>query len=53
MTHTHTQPRSQYKNIRQKSTQTIGNGDPLTNLTAPAGEAGDSWDSLQGLRYWW
>ena len=45
-------PENQCKNTRLKGTQTIGEGDPLTNLEVSVGEAGTSWVTPWGLRYW-
>lgn len=48
--HRPTHPPKHCRNTKSKSTQTLGEGDPLTDLGAPASDAGGRWASTQGLR---
>ena len=48
-----TYPRTQCKNTRFKSTDTVYKGNPLTHLKISAEEAGNCWDSLQVQKHWW
>lgn len=52
LVHSLTQPKTQHKNTRLKSTRIIGECDATTNLEASAGESRTCWDAPWGLRHW-